>query len=102
AAIIYFIPLADRLEILVMLPDGLRRFASPIGQKELTEKMHHLHDVLAEEQTGEYQPASREAYDLLFAPLAETLAAYQGPGVAAGRRVDTLVFVPDGALRNVP
>jgi CHAT domain-containing protein len=102
AAIIYYVPLEQRLEILVMLPDGVRRFSSPIARDELMALMRRLHDRLAERNVRDYEESAKAAYNALFAPIEDALKPYTSQGTPGAKRVDTLVFVPDGAIRSIP
>lgn len=93
AAIIYPVLLADRVEILVSTKSRTWRRAVPIGRAEATAQLHRLRMLLEQRTTREYLRPAREVFDWLMRPLLEDLEM-------AG--VDSLVFVPDGALRSVP
>jgi CHAT domain-containing protein len=91
AAVVYPILFADRLEILVSIGEHLYRAARPIPR----DKVEHTAAVLARQLRLE-QPAREEAellYDWLITPILPWLEE---------RHVDTIVYVPDGALRMVP
>ena len=92
-AVIYLIPLADRTELLVGLRDGLQRFRVPVPAEQLTATVRQFRLNLEKRTTNQYLVQARQLYQWLIAPLKDTLAA---------RRVDTLVFVPDGMLRTIP
>jgi CHAT domain-containing protein len=91
-AVVYPILLRDRLELLVTLPSGLERYTVPVGSAELTAEVRRLREAL-QGLTRAYLPASQRLYDWLVRPIEADLEA-------AG--IDTLVFVPDGALRTIP
>jgi len=93
AAVVYIIPLADRTEMLVNLPSGLHRVKSPATDAELTTVAHEFRVNLEKRTTYEYLDQAKQLYDWLIKPLAPLLAS---------TKVDTLVFIPDGALRNIP
>jgi CHAT domain-containing protein/tetratricopeptide (TPR) repeat protein len=93
AAVVYPVALADRLELLVSLPSGLQRFMTPVGLDRLTEEVYRFRSFLEKRTTNEYLPHARRLYDWLVRPLEGELQA-QG--------VNTVVFVPDGALRTIP
>jgi CHAT domain-containing protein len=93
AAVLYPIPLHDRLELLVSLPTGLRRIAVPVGAERLTQEVRRFRLRLEKRTTQEYLPHAQQLYEWLVRPLESTLSA-------AG--VTTLVFVPDGPLRTIP
>ena len=99
AAVLYILPLPSRTEILVSLPGTaakpgrIERFKSPVGDAELTEKVRSFRVNLENRTTNEFLEQAQQLHTLLIAPVEATLGA---------NRIDTLVFVPDGALRTVP
>jgi CHAT domain-containing protein len=92
-AVIYLIPLADRTEVLVGFQDGLQRFRVPVPAEQLRACVRLFRLNLEKRTSNQYLAQARQLYQWLIAPLKDTLTA---------RRVDTLVFVPDGALRTIP
>ena len=93
AVVIYPILLADRTELLLSLPSGLKQVSVPIGAATVTEEVYQLRRRLEKRTTREYLPHAQRLYDWLIRPLEDDLAAAP---------IDTLVFVPDGALRTIP
>ncbi len=93
AAVIYPIMLQDRLEILVSLPSGIVRKTVPVGAEALTEDIRTFRNLLEKRTTREYLSHAKKLYEWLIQPI-EPL------WVGAG--IDTLVIVPDGALRTIP
>jgi CHAT domain-containing protein/tetratricopeptide (TPR) repeat protein len=93
AAVVYPIMLADRTELLVTLPSGLRRFTVPIGEPALTKEIRQFRRMLERRTTRQYLRHSRQLYDWLIRPLEAELTS-------AG--IDSIVFVPDGPLRTIP
>jgi CHAT domain-containing protein len=93
AAVIYPIMLQDRLEILVSLPSGMVRKTVPVGAEELTDEIRAFRDFLEKRSTREYLSHAKKLYGWLIQPI-EPLWADAG--------IDTLVIVPDGALRTIP
>lgn len=93
AVVVYPILLPDRTELLVSLPNGLKRFLVPVAAQTLTQEVRQFRRKLEKRTTREYLPHAQKLYDWLIRPLEEDLAAF---------RVDTLIFVPDGALRTIP
>jgi CHAT domain-containing protein len=93
AAVVYPIILRDRLELLVTLPAGLKRVAVPVAAATLVEEVRAFRLRLEKRTTRQYLPHARKLYEWLVRPLEPELAA---------ARIDTLVFVPDGALRTIP
>ncbi|MBX9259246.1 CHAT domain-containing protein [Desmonostoc muscorum CCALA 125] len=94
AAVIYPIILPDRLEVILSLPQqGLRHYATKISQPELEEVTEQLRENLEKPfTTPEGKLLSAKVYDWLIRPVEAELSESQ---------VKTLVFVLDGALRNV-
>jgi CHAT domain-containing protein len=92
-AALYPIILQDRLELLLSLPDGMRRFTSPVGSEALVREVRALRLRLEKRTTHQYLPHAQQLYDWLIRPIAAELDK-------AG--IDTLVIVPDGALRTIP
>ncbi len=93
AAVVYIIPLPDRTEMLVSLSSGLHRVKSPVTDAELNDVAHQFRVNLEKRTTYEYLDQAKQLYDWLIKPLEPLLA---------NTKVDTLVFIPDGALRNIP
>lgn len=93
AAVIYPIMLQDRLEILVSLPSGIVRKTVPVGAEALTEEIRAFRTFLEKRSTRQYLSHAKTLYGWLIEPI-EPLWANAG--------IDTLVIVPDGALRTIP
>jgi len=92
-AVVYPIVFADRLELLVSLPNGLRRLSVPISSATLTQEVRVFRKTVEKRTTREYLPHAQQLYAWLIRPLEPDLASF---------RIDTLVFIPDGPLRTVP
>jgi len=94
AAVIYPIILPDRLEVIVSLPQQrLHHYATKINQAEVEETIEQLRENLEKPfTTPEGKLLSTKIYDWLIRPMEAELTQSQ---------VKTLVFVLDGALRNV-
>ncbi len=93
AVVIYPVILPDRLELLLNFPDGMRRVTVPVRAEALNAEVRALRALLEKRTTQQYLPHAQQLYDWLVRPFAAQLE---------GLPVDTLVFVPDGALRTVP
>jgi CHAT domain-containing protein len=93
AAVIYPILLDDRLEILIGRYSGVSRHTVPVGAEELTREVRALRNALGSPAAAGFRAPAERLYAWLVEPYADALAA-QG--------VDTLVFVPDGALSTIP
>ena len=94
AAVIYPIILTDRLEVILSLPgQPLRHYATSIPQSQLESTIEQFRQNLVIRSKREYIPVAQKLYDWLIRPIEADLAK---------SGVKTLVFVPDGALRNIP
>jgi CHAT domain-containing protein len=92
-AALYPIILKDRLELLLTLPDGMKRFTTRVDSERLTSEIRAFRTRLERRTTHQYYPHARQLYDWLIRPIAAELERHQ---------VETLVIVPDGALRTIP
>jgi len=92
-AAIYPIILPDRLEILVSLPDGMKRYSVPVGSQELNAEINNFRALLEKRTTNQYRRNAKKINDWLIQPLERDLET---------QKIDTLVFIPDGALRTIP
>jgi CHAT domain-containing protein/Tfp pilus assembly protein PilF len=92
-AVLYPIVLADRTELLISLPSGMKEIRVPKGKDEVTRITRQLRKLLEKRTTREYLPYARDLYDILIQPLEPHLAR---------ERISTLVFVPDDPLRTIP
>jgi CHAT domain-containing protein len=93
AAVIYIIPLHDRTEILVNLPSGrIERVKSSVTADQLEQTATAFRFDLEKRTTEEYLVEAQQLYAWLIVPTLPVLTS----------SIDTLVFVPDGALRTIP
>ncbi|MGI9416406.1 MAG: CHAT domain-containing protein [Geminicoccaceae bacterium] len=92
-AVLYPIMMSDRLVILLSLAGGMQQRSLPMGAEALTRRILEFRQLLEKRTTNQFLRPAQQLYDLLLRPLEPALAA-------AG--VDTLVIVPDEALRTVP
>ncbi len=94
AAVIYPIILSDRLEVILSLPNqSLQHYTTKIPQAQLEVIIEQFRrNIVVRSRRDFYRPA-RKLYDLVIRPALNELATSQ---------IKTLVFIPDGALRNVP
>lgn len=93
AVIIYPILLPDRIELLASFAGHLKRYILPVGVAELTGEIREFRRKLVKRTTFEFLPHAQKLYDWLIRPLEADLDRLHP---------DTLVFVPDGALRTIP
>ncbi|MFN6535744.1 MAG: CHAT domain-containing protein [Nostoc sp. EkiNYC01] len=94
-AVIYPIILPEKLQIIVKLPKkSLRRYSVNKSQTEVEKTLGELRDYLTEpDRIEELKSLSGQVYSWLIQPIESELER---------SNIDTLVFVLDGALRNVP
>jgi CHAT domain-containing protein len=88
----YPIIFPDRVELLLETSTGLARYRSEVAGPQVRAAATAFAADLRNGSTG-YMARARQLYDWLLRPLDAALAA---------QRIDTLVVVPDGALRLVP
>jgi CHAT domain-containing protein len=96
AAVIYPIVLDDRLEVILSLPgQNLRHYATPVPPQQVESLVEELRQNLLLPYTSEseIQPQAQTIYNWLIQP-AQTAIAQSG--------IETLVFILDGPLRNLP
>jgi CHAT domain-containing protein len=92
-AVLYPVALPDRLELLVSFGDEQRQFTSTIPAANLREEVQRFRELLEKRTTNEYLVPARQLYDRIISPIEPALAAHH---------IDTLVIVPDYALRAIP
>ncbi len=95
AAVVYPIILADRLEVILKLPQQpLRHYQTTITHSEVETILEDLRQELIKPHTLlKTQSLSRQVYNWLLQPAQADLSK---------SKVKTLVFVLDGSLRNIP
>ncbi len=92
-AVVYLIPLPDRMEMLISTSAGMTRVKSAVGADALTIQVREFRTRLEDRTSNRFLKNSRKLYDWIIRPIEPILAA---------QHIDTLVFVPDGALRTIP
>jgi CHAT domain-containing protein len=92
-AIVYVVPFVDRTELLVSLASGMKRFKVPAIAETLTAEVRQFRRNLETRSTYAYLEQAEELYGWLIKPIYELLTE---------KKIETLVFVPDGALRTIP
>lgn len=95
AAVIYPIILPDRLEVILSIPDQpLRHYAANANQEEVANIAKRLQrNIILPTNNKDYLEFAQTIYDWLIRPAEADLARNQ---------VQTLVFVLDSDLRNLP
>ena len=94
-AIIYPILLEDRFEIIIKSPQqAIKHYSTAVEDREKTLRiLERFPQTLAQRNSRETLSLGREIYRWLIEPIAADLA---------NERVQTLVFIPDSFLRNIP
>lgn len=95
AAVFHPIILSDRLEVIVSLPDGsLQHYNTRLPRDRIENVLQQLYSsIYLGYSENEHQIPAQKVYDWLIRPAATELANHN---------VETLVFVLDGFLRNLP
>ncbi|WP_414584545.1 CHAT domain-containing protein [Scytonema sp. PCC 10023] len=94
-AIFYPIILDNQLEVILKLPNQpLIRKTSVVSSQEVEQVITQMRGTIVEpEASKKFQVVSQQLYDWLIKPVEAELK---------NSRVNTLVFIPDGSLRNIP
>lgn len=95
AAAIYPIILSQSLEVIVSIPGKpLKHFSTPISATEVERKISQMRQSLRLNSfRSDREPIATEIYNWLLQPVEDDLQ---------NSEIQTLVFVLDGALRNIP
>ncbi len=94
AAVIYPIILPDRLAVILSLPQQpLQYYNTPIPSQELESTIETLRSTLVIRSRRDFFFPAQKLYDWLIRPAESQLSQ---------NNIKTLVFVLDGALRNIP
>lgn len=97
SAIVYPMILENHLTVILQLPGGSKKFHEiPIPNEQVKETLSQLREFLSKSRsdTPDVIPLAEKVYGWLIEPFVADLAQYED--------IDTLVFVLDGALRNIP
>jgi CHAT domain-containing protein len=93
AAVVYPIPLDDRLELLVSTPAGIERHRIPVSRAALLDEVEAFRSALEIRSTYAFRGPAQTLFAWLVEPY---LAGLEEAGI------DTLVVVPDEILRTIP
>jgi CHAT domain-containing protein len=96
-AILYPIILDNQLEIILKLPDQrLMHKTSIVKSQEVEQVIRQMRDNIVEpDEMQKFQMASKQLYKWLIKPIEAELKN-------STNKIKTLVFIPDGSLRNIP
>ena len=92
-AVIYPVIFPDRLDLLVSAGEEIERVSVPVSGRVLEAEAHALRRLLEKRTTRQYLPHAQRLHAWLIEPVSAFLAAHA---------VETLVVIPDGALRGIP
>jgi CHAT domain-containing protein len=93
SALLYPIVLANRVELLLYVNGEYQKRSVAVNQAELVESALRLREFIQDPTNTRFLPYANRLYRWLIEPVKQQL-------VAAG--VDTLIVIPDGALRTIP
>ncbi|MEH2026702.1 MAG: tetratricopeptide repeat protein [Nostoc sp.] len=94
-AIFYPIILDNQLEIILKLPNQpLIHKTSVVNHQQVEQAIAQMRETIVQpDANNKFEVVSQQLYDWLIKPVA---------GELKNSRVNTLVFIPDGSLRNIP
>lgn len=94
AAVIYPIILDNRFDVIMSVPNlPLQHYSTPIDQHTLDDFVNELRDNLVIRSRMNFLPQVKQLYDWMIRPMSDILEQ---------SGVETLVFVLDGPLRQIP
>ena len=95
AAVLSTIILSDRLAVIASLPGKpLRYYSTDLPQREIERVISRMRQSLRPTSVRrQYLPPAQELYNWLIRPIESAIAASD---------IETLTFIPDGSLRNIP
>jgi len=94
AAVLYPIILEDRLEAILALPgQPLRHYTTKVSKPEIEQVVSDIRATVTNRRRQIRLEPLQTAYNWLIRPIEKDLAT---------SNIKTLVFVPDGGLRNIP
>jgi CHAT domain-containing protein len=99
AAVIHPILLKDRIEIILALPnEPLRRYTAPNSSEEQVDTIVNKlrQELIVPGERGEIPKLAAQVYNWLISPLEADITQNRD------KPINTLVFVLDGSLRNIP
>lgn len=94
AAILYTIIIGDRLEVITAIPNQpLRHHSNKLPSSEISKVIDSANSRIESKRTLYLKKPLQEVYNWLIRPVETELEA---------NKIQTLVFIPDGILRNLP
>ncbi len=92
-AIIYILPLHNRTEFIISHRGIFYRFTQKTNSSDLREKINSFKQMIKKRTTFQFITFAKQLYDLLVQPYEPFLLEHS---------IDTLVFVPDKLMQDVP
>ena len=93
-AVINSLILSDRTYLILRLPDGtLKSYPAMLSATQMQSEIEQFRTTLEDFGTNAYLQPAQSLYNLLLRPMEADLAR---------SKLDTLIFINDGVLRNVP
>ncbi|ABC30128.1 uncharacterized protein conserved in bacteria [Hahella chejuensis KCTC 2396] len=93
-AVFYPVSLADRTELIVLMPDGARQFTLQVNASELQALTIEFRTQIEAYSSGAgYLAPAQKLYSLFIEPVKSELQR---------QNVSTLIVVPDASLRTIP
>ena len=92
-AVIYPIVLKDRMVLLITLPDGIHQFSTNVDHWKVDKTAREFRMNLQNELSNAYKKIAIRLYKWLIQPLHGKLAQFD---------IDTLIFIPDSSLSQIP
>ena len=90
-AVIYPVLLKDRIELLVTINGVYHRYTQPVSQTTITSQISELRIGLENRASFGFIKSAQQLYQWLIKPALAEL-----------KEVNTLLIIPDGALRTIP
>jgi CHAT domain-containing protein len=97
AAVVYIVPLPDRIELLIQVGSSIYQARSPHTKKELEATAVDFRRKVTDPGCCDYKEPGGQLYEWLIKPVEKALSDH-----GLQQSTDTLVFVPDGLLRTIP
>ena len=92
-AIIYIIPVTDRIEFIISNQGQFYRFSKPVKINDLVQKINVFKRLIKKRTTFQFITVAKHLYNLLVQPYEKFLVQ---------KDIDTLVLIPDNFLHDIP
>jgi len=92
-AVLYPVLFPESTELILQFSDSICRTTIDVAGDKISKAAKRLHNNIQNRVSGRFIRQSRQLYDWLIGPIKARLIR---------RKIDTLITVPDGALRLIP